>query len=217
MTIAGRPTPYELVFGELAAGRFQQLQRGLTASGCNAGDREAFLLAEDVVGLLRELRPDEGLGESVTALVALVHAAYLYWLDGEHLEAVDLALLNSMLTAPWTTAPAAPAARTTRYLQLPAHRVWGVPVAEAPAEPLDGWFVTRSEDGLSVVAVFGVHPGRDGFTVVTAAGHRPQALAREDGTPLFAPRLPGGSEAGLASLLGEEELLELAWRLEESA
>jgi hypothetical protein len=43
-------------------------------------------------------------------------------------------------------------------------------------------------------------------------GDRPEALARPDGSALFAPTLPGGSAAGLYSITGEEELLELGWR-----
>ena len=99
-------------------------------------------------------------------------------------------------------------------MQLPPLRVWGVAREGAPAEPLDGWFVTGGKDGLSVVAVFGIHPGREGFTVVGASGPRPDELRRADGTALFAPMLAGGMTAGLASLSGAEELLELAWRVE---
>ena len=44
-----------------------------------------------------------------------------------------------------------------------------------------------------------------------------RGLARADGSALFAPTLEGGEAAGLASIQGEEELLELAWRVEDSA
>ena len=42
-------------------------------------------------------------------------------------------------------------------------------------------------------------------------------LARDDGSPLFAPTLPGGKAAGLHSIAGEEELLELGWRTRSTA
>jgi hypothetical protein len=71
---------------------------------------------------------------------------------------------------------------------------------------------TSEGDGLRVLGVFGVHPDREGFSVVEAAGKRPTALARQDGTPLFSPTLPGGAAARLLSLTGEEELLDLGWR-----
>jgi hypothetical protein len=47
---------------------------------------------------------------------------------------------------------------------------------------------------------------------VEAAGGRAEGLAREDGSPLFDPTLPGAAAAGLRSIAGEEELLELGWR-----
>jgi hypothetical protein len=63
-----------------------------------------------------------------------------------------------------------------------------------------------------VLGVFGIHPERQGFSVVEVSGPRSDALAREDGSGLFTPVLPGGAAAGLFSLVGGEELLELGWR-----
>ena len=65
-----------------------------------------------------------------------------------------------------------------------------------------------------MLGIFGLRPDRPGFSV--GGGDRARALrgsTREDGTALFAPTLPGGAAAaGLCSLTGEEELLELGWR-----
>ena len=58
---------------------------------------------------------------------------------------------------------------------------------------------------------------RAGFSVVEVSGSKPGALARFDGTDLFAPTLPGGAAAKLFSVAGEEELLELGWRTHEMA
>lgn len=213
--MARRQGPFELVFGSLAEERFPRLREGLLAAGRDPRDRDAFLLVQEVGELLRELRPDGGLGAEVGGLVALVHAAYRYWADGQEAVPVGEAALQRVLSG-GATGPA-PTNTAARYIQLPLLRVWGTPVEGGSAEPLDGWFVTRRGPELSLVAVFGLHPGREGLTVVEASGPRPGALAREDGTPLFAPTLAGGAEAGLASVIGEEELLELAWRLEEQA
>ncbi|MEP6473676.1 MAG: hypothetical protein ABJC74_08135, partial [Gemmatimonadota bacterium] len=65
---------------------------------------------------------------------------------------------------------------------------------------------------FAVLAIFGFHPTRMGFSVVAAEGSRPEGLARQDGSPLFAPVLPGGAAAGLFSITGPEELIELAAR-----
>jgi hypothetical protein len=57
-----------------------------------------------------------------------------------------------------------------------------------------------------------MHPEREGFSVVETVGPKPLTLVRADGTELFAPTLSGGKAAGLFSITGEEELLDLGWR-----
>ena len=214
MTITVRPTPFSLAFGDLAPGRFPAIDQALTAAGTDPGDRDAFLLLREVSQLLRELRPDEGLGEGVEALAALVHAAFLFHRGGQPIVTVDEETLRLLVSEVPGSRSAPPSPRQPAYVQLPPLRVWGVARDAAPAEPLDGWFVTGGQDGLSLVAVFGMHPGREGFTVVEASGPRPDELRRADGTALFAPMLAAGMTVGVASLSGAEELLELAWRVE---
>ncbi|HJR33393.1 MAG TPA: hypothetical protein VJ817_00465 [Gemmatimonadales bacterium] len=214
MTTTVRPTPFSLAFGDLAAARFPAIDQALTAAGTDPRDRDAFLLLREVSQLLRELRPDEGLGEGVEAFAALVHAAYLFHRGGEPIVTVDEETLRLLVSEAPGPRAAPPSPREPAYVQLPPLRVWGIAREGAPAEPLDGWFATGGKDGLSLVAVFGMHPGREGFTVVQASGTRPDELRRPDGTALFAPMLAGGMTAGLASLSGAEELLELAWRVE---
>jgi len=208
--VVARLTPYSLVFGPIAAERFPVIRDGIRTAGRDPRDRDAFVLVKEVVELLRELGPEDGLGEGVQELVALTHGAYLYWLDGTIGIAVDRSTLDQLVRGP--AGSAAVAAGRSYYLQLPPQRVWGEVEAGAAAEPLDGWFAMPGPAGLDVVAVFGLHPSRAGFTVVTAGGARAAKLAREDGTPLFAPRLSGGAEAGLHQIQGVEELLELAYR-----
>ena len=166
----------------------------------------------EVAELLRELRPEAGLGSAVEGLVAFLHHAYLFWLDGEQLLTVDEAGLNQLLSSAPTAA--LPARRTARYLQIPPFRVWGVPVAGTPPEPLDGWFALRGEGGttLDALAIFGMHPGREGFTTVEVSGERSAPSLRPNGSALYSPLLTGGAAAALASVDGEAELLELAWR-----
>jgi hypothetical protein len=214
MTTTVRPTPFSLAFGDLAAERFPAIGRALAAASTDPRDRDAFLLLREVSQLVRELRPDEGLGEGVEALAALVHAAYRFHRGGETIVTVDEETLRLLVSETPGPRAAAPSPRVPAYVQLPPLRVWGIAREGAPAEPLDGWFAAEGKDGLSLVAVFGMHPGRTGFTVVEASGPRPVELRRPDGTALFAPMLAGGMTAGLASLAGAEELLELAWRVE---
>ena len=211
-----RPTPFDLVFGDVARERFPSVRDGIVAAGRDLATRDEFLLVREVAELMREIRPDEGLGEAVEALVAFVHTAVLYWHHGERLVEVERDVLGQAIALGLRPGASEPSEAPTAYIQLPPLVVWGVPIAGGPPEPLDGWFLSRPGGVLTVLAVFGLRPGREAMTTVEITGPRPPgALARVDGTPLFAPRVTGGAAAQLYSVEGEEELLELAFRLEE--
>jgi hypothetical protein len=210
-----RPTPFDLVFEQSAQEAFPRIRAALHQGCQDDRDRDAFLMARDVVGLLRDLRPEEGLGEGIDQLAAFVHHAYLFWSAGEYVREIEAEGLKNLLSTGASDGCAQ--APPTYYVQFPEHRLWAAAIPGQPPEPLDGCFVHSSGDTLRVLAVLGVHPGREGFSVVEASGLRPAVLAREDGTPLFAPVLVGGAAGGLFSLTGEEELLELGWRVQLSA
>ena len=208
-----RPTPFDLVFERLAEERFPALREALARDGHDPRDRDAFLMTREAVELVRELRPDEGVGEAIDQLVALVHHAYLLWSAG----ALTLTIPDTGLATLVAARPDLPAADAdippAYYAQLPPRRMWAEVVEGQPHEPLDGCFVHAAPAGaIRVLGVFGVHPDRMGFSVVEAAGPLAAQLARPDGAALFAPRLQGGAAAGLHSIAGEEELLELGWR-----
>lgn len=209
MNPADRVGPYALVLGTIAPERFPALREGIAAAGRDPRDRDAFLMVREVVELLRELEPEEGLGEGIATMAAFLHQSYLYWMDGERTVTIEVAALERALVC---EGPAG-SPRPSSYIQLPPLRVWGIGVEGGPAEPLDGWFVSQSGESLSVLAIFGIHPGRAGFTAVEVGGPRPGSLERADGSALFSAALPGAAQAGLASIVGAEELLELAWRL----
>ena len=82
---AARETPFTLVFETLARERFPLLRQGLASAGRNPRDRDAFLMVREVVELLREIEPDEGMGEGIGTMAAFLHHAYLYWANGERL------------------------------------------------------------------------------------------------------------------------------------
>lgn len=210
---APRPTPYQLAMAPWADERFSPVRQALEGLDVDVWDRDAFLMAKPVVELVRALRPEEGLGEGMDEFVALLHVAYLYWMHGEPLRVVNEEGLRSLLGEP-TPPLRFSASPTVRYVQVPPHRIWGAAVEGTVPEPLDGCFVVRRGDQLDVVGVFGVHPRRDGFTVVAVRGPRAVDLTRPDASAVFAPVLTGGKAAGLHSVTGMEELLELAWRTE---
>ncbi len=212
-----RSTPYDLVFADLARDRFPDIQIALATGGHDPRDRDAFLLLRETVALLRELRPDEGLGAGIDQLAALLHHAYLFWVGGAVVTPVDAETLDDLLRPEYAASGAASMKEplSAIYAQLAPGRLWAAVVPEQSAEPMDGCFVyaAPAPGALRVLGVFGVRPDRDGFSVVEASGTRSVRLARPDGSPLFSSTLPGGEAAGLRSLTGGEELLELAWRV----
>ena len=206
-----RPTPYDLVFATMAEERFPPIRTALAAAGRDARDRDAFLLTREAAELVHDLRPEEGMGEGIDRLAALVHHAFLFWEAGAQLQSLDRPALEQLLAVDPVPSPLPAAAAP--YVQLPQRVIWARPLEDEAFEPLDGWFAHLAPGGLlRALAVFGLHPDRMGFTVVEAAGARPVGLARPDGAALFAPTVAGGDLAGLRSILGAEELLELAWR-----
>jgi hypothetical protein len=217
-----RTTPFELVFGTLATDRFPEIRASLEAAGADPHDLDAFILDREVVRLLREMIPEEGVGEAVREHAALLHHAYLYWLEGGWLFQLSRAAAGRLLSPEAsadasaeaaTPAPSSAGAPRAYYIQFPERLVWAEITPGEPHEPLDGLFVRPwPAGGWFVLAIFGMHPGREGFSVVDVDGHLPEALARRDGSALFSPVLPGGAAAGLHSIIGEDELLALAAR-----
>jgi hypothetical protein len=210
--MAGRPTPFDLVFASTAETVFPRIRAALEGGGHEPADRDAFLLVPEVVSLLHDLRPEEGLGEGMDQLVALVHHAYLLWDAGVLTLPLSAERLTALLDAPAPDSPSPHEPPRAYYAQLQDRQVWARVVDDLPAEPMDGCFVHSAGSELRVLGIFGMRPEREGFSAVETAGPRPRALERPDGTQLFSPVLPGGQSAGLFSIVGGEELLELGWR-----
>ena len=206
-----RPTPIDLVFQEAGETVFPAVRETLAAGGHDPRNRDGFLMIREVITLIRDLRPDEGLGEGIDQLAALIHHSYLFWDAGRPTLAVAPEDLPALLASEFPLV-SEQATQPPYYAQLPVRRIWAQVVGGQPPEPLDGCFVHSADATLRVLGVFGIHPERAGFSVVEVGGPRPAQLRRQDGTSLFSPSLPGGAMAGLFSLVGEEELLELGWR-----
>jgi len=207
-----RATPLDLVFQPAAATSFPRIAASLAASGHDPTDRDAFLMDREVITLLRDLRPDEGLGEAMDQMVALVHHAYLTWTAGAVTIPIARDTTEEVLSA---VSPdgAEPKEVAAYYAQFPERMIWARVIENEAPEPLDGVFVSRDPQGLlRVLGIFGLRADRPGFSAVEATGPRAPRLTREDGSALFAPALPGAAAAGLRSIIGEEELLELGWR-----
>jgi hypothetical protein len=207
-----RATPFDLVFQPAATTSFPRIAASLSASRHDPADRDAFLMDREVVTLLHDLRPDEGLGEAMDQMVALVHHAYLTWAAGGLTIPVSREAAEELLDA---VVPDGSEQRDVPayYAQFPERMIWARVIENEAPEPLDGVFASRDPLGLlRVLGIFGLRADRPGFSAVEATGARAARLTREDGTALFTPALPGAARAGLRSIIGEEELLELGWR-----
>lgn len=192
---------------------FESIRDVLATDGVDPLDRDAFLMHRSVVELIHGGRPPDGVGEAIDELTAWTHLAYLFWAEGEHTVEVGGPQLERLLES--APPPAHPPARPPAcYVRLAQHQIWGSPTDLGP-EPLDGWFAARSGERLMVAALFGGRADRGGASVVSIEGPDPGTLAREDGSPVFSTTLTGGARAGLYSLTGMEELLALAWRVEQ--
>ena len=210
---APRTHPFALVFGGLAEERFPAIRAALSPRA----DLDSFMLAGPAMVLLRELRPDEGLGEGVNEFVAFVHASYRFWEDGQDVVALDETATRALCAAGSalgrdTAAGGAPRTASSAYIQVAPRMIWGRLDEADIFEPLDGWFVVPVANGMRVVACFGVHADRPGLSLLVVEGVAPGEVRREDGSALFAPRMPGGDTAGLHAVVAPEELLLLAWR-----
>lgn len=210
-----RPTPFDVAFGPQADERFPRIRQSLAATGRDPHDLDAFVLDREVVTLLRELVPEEGVGQAIEQHIALLHHSYLYWAEGGWLVQLNRARAQRLLApeASGSGNPAPAGLPRAAYLQFPERMVWAALGDGEPHQPLDGLFVRSwPEGGYFVLGVFSIHPSHEGFTVVEADGHSAGPPMREDGTELFSPVLPGGAAAGLFSIVGGEELIELAAR-----
>jgi hypothetical protein len=207
-----RPTPFDLVFARTAGTVFPLVRAALAREGHDGADRDAFLMVPEVITLLHDLRPEEGLGEGMDQLVALVHHAYLLWDAGALTLPLSPDRVAQLLASPGEGAIEPGQPPRAFYAQLQDRQVWAQVVDDHPAEPMDGCFVHSRGPELRVLGIFGLRPEREGFSAVEASGPRPHGLLRPDGTALFSPVLSGGRSAGLYSLVGGEELLELGWR-----
>jgi hypothetical protein len=145
-------------------------------------------------------------------LVALMHHAYILWDAGVLTLPLAPDRLAGLLDAPPAISPGLQEPPRAYYAQLLERQVWARVIDDGAAEPMDGCFVHASGNELRVLGIFGLRPDRDGFSAVETVGPRPRELERPDGTPLFSPVLTGGAAAGLYSIVGAEELLELGWR-----
>ena len=207
--MTARLLPWTELLNAIGEARFEEVRASLQARGTDDLDRDAFLLDPAAVNLLRDLVPEDAPVEAVIAWAALLHMMYVAWARDWPVAPIDAERLRAVLALPSDLAPRTPPA--VCYVQLPERLVWAASEPGAPHEPMDGIFLVAGER-LRAIAVLGLRSGRDGFTTMESDLALPAAApgARDDGSPPFASRLPGGDLARLFGVASPHELGALA-------
>ena len=207
-----RPTPYELAIGEDIESRFPTVQADARAGGKDVTDPAQFASLPTVQRILTDIESPELLAdhpEAAAEYLALLYATFRFWEAGKVVCEVARQDWSDRDLARGSQLPEIPFGAC--YLQLSERWFWAQIDEAAPHEPLDGMFVTQSADGqlLVVIAVLGLRSERGGFSQVSLTVARDD-LTRADfdtATPLFAPAMAGGAEAGFRSVSSAADLL----------
>ncbi len=219
-----RLTPYEVgVPGrEFADRTFGAIREEAEGRGTNLRDPGAFILLGEVGRALREIQGEERGGEAIHRYGAFLFHAFHFHGAGEFLLLAETAATRYLVEGspvPETWRGELP--REAGYLQLPRHLFWAKPEAgdEAPAEPLDGIFWTKSVGNtLSLLVALGVRGDRPGLSVIELppvpladAPRWVSESARDEGED-FETTLPGGELERLYSVATLGEALKLTGR-----
>ena len=167
-----------------------------------------------MVTLIRDLRGDEALGEAMDQMVALVHHAYLAWDAGLILVPLTDEATEAMLSEP--AAGDARGGRPAEGLLRPAAGAAGLGQRRGGRAGRAAGRLLREPRARMPTSACSPSSG-SGPTAPASArwrwrGRGPAGWPAPTARALFAPALPGGRAAGLRSITGEEELLELGWR-----
>lgn len=206
-----RPTPFDLVFADLAEAHFGDVAQEAEQRNQDVTDRAQFASLPTVQRILGAMEVPgliEQAPEAAAEYLSVLYAAYHFWAAGKPVVALDRSSLEERLSV------SPPAVTDARYVQLPERIVWAQIAPDQPHEPIDGLFVAAGPQGreYTVVAILGLRPDRGGFSQITAVATPEEfaAAPSESRTPPFAPVLEGGDRMGFKSVTNSAELLLLA-------
>lgn len=211
-----RLDPFDFAFGALGAERFPEVRREAATRPEGAHDRARFAALPTVQRILATVEAPELIErhpEAAEQYVTALYVAYRFWQAGRVTVGFGPDALDAALAAGDRAAlPAVPGGAV--YVRLPQRWFWARIAPEAPAEPLDGFYVVASAEGreVTVLAVLGLRADRAGFSqiAVTATPEEVVGAGRAARRPPFASVLEGGARAGVRSLVTADELLHLA-------
>ncbi len=209
-----RITPWDLAFAGEIEQRFPGVQSEATATMKNANDFAQFISIASVQRIIDSIESPEVLKENPAAAVeyhTLLYVVFRYWSAGKLVLPIAGDFLREADHAAGTCVTPTPVPGGACYLQFPERRIWAQVDSKGPHEPIDGLFVTESEDRkqLTTVGVLGLRPERTGFSQISATVALDELTAVRDAvrTPLFDPVMDGGTSAGFNSVTSVAELL----------
>ncbi len=207
-----RTHPFDMVFAELAGTSFPHIREEAPDASVDLATLTRLPTAQRLLRDLGSPELAEADPQAVTEYLALLFVAYRYWAAGEHTLSVDRDKLEAAIDGGSTNIPVLE--HDACYLVFPERWYWARIGDNQPHEPLDGLFVVRakSQAELTVAAILGLRPGRDGFSQITVTGGADDVAAAASDTrdPPFAPIMDGGAQAGFKSVTTEGELLQLS-------
>lgn len=222
-----RITPYEIILEPLEATAFPTIRAEAEQRGVDARRRDQFLLLGQVGATLKEIVPDDAPAEAIDEYGELLYQGFQFWDFGRRLYVLDESVSDRLMAPRYDMGDWQLAAPPAAYVQLPYQRVWARVAAEAPFEPVDGFFVVVDDTApapeagahLRLQLILGLRRDRPGVSLVSyrtdldprAAPRLAESPWRESGAA-FANALPGGERRHLRSLTTTSELEAIALR-----
>ena len=203
-----RAHPYDFVFAlpQFEEEAFPQISADAETHEVDVTDFERFSLLATVGELMRSMLPDDSPHTAYEQFKAIVAHAFHYWKGGKRTREVDEASLRRVLGAErgneGTKERGNGGDVESCYVQLPRNLVFARIEDGAPAEAVDGFFIT----GKNALIVMGLVPNRDGFSVIEVQLPDEDVRgvkAREEGED-FGNVLPGGEGRLFAVTTGAE-------------
>lgn len=207
-----RTHPFDMVFAELAETFFPHIRKEAPDASVDLATLTRLPTAQRLLRDLGSPELAEAEPQAITEYLALLFVGYRYWAAGKHTLLVDRDKLEVAIDGGSTDMPVLE--HDACYLMFPERLYWATIGDNQPHEPLDGMFVVRAKSHaeLTVAAILGLRPGRDGFSQITVTGDTDDVAraASEMRDPSFAPTMDGGAQAGFKSVTTEGELLQLS-------
>jgi hypothetical protein len=212
-----RLTPFELAFPDDGERLISAVQ-GELGEGADPGDVRTFLTLSAVGAFLEETRAEDTGVEAVHPFGMLAYHAFHFVRAGRRVLLLAEGLARRLVRDGGNGAePRLPA--EAGYVQLPQHLFW-MPGGEGVPESIDGFFWTRSRDGLlHLLLAMGMRRDRAGLVVApvpdapwSEAESWPGARVRRESDD-FSSTLPGSELEELYSFEMAGEVLKLMARL----